>query len=62
LRESTGGLDRIAFKEEQRFRGAINQATYADAILDRLIRNAHHLDLSGESMRRPQAKKTDAAA
>jgi hypothetical protein len=42
--------------------GAINQATYADAILDRLIHNAHRLDLSGESMRRPQGKKTDAAA
>jgi DNA replication protein DnaC len=42
--------------------GAINQATYADAILDRLIHNAHRLELSGESMRRPQTKKTDAAA
>jgi DNA replication protein DnaC len=42
--------------------GAINQATYADAILDRLIHNAHRLELSGESMRRPPTKKTHPAA
>jgi DNA replication protein DnaC len=41
--------------------GAINQATYADAILDRLIHNAHRLELSGESMRRQPSKKTDTA-
>jgi DNA replication protein DnaC len=31
--------------------GLIGQATYADAILDRLVHNAHRLDLSGESLR-----------
>jgi DNA replication protein DnaC len=30
----------------------IGHATYADAILDRLVHNAHRIDLSGESMRR----------
>lgn len=30
----------------------IADPTYADAILDRLVHNAHRLDLSGESMRR----------
>jgi DNA replication protein DnaC len=30
----------------------IADATYADAILDRLVHNAHRLELSGESMRR----------
>jgi DNA replication protein DnaC len=26
--------------------------TYADAILDRLVHNAHRIDLAGESLRR----------
>jgi len=26
--------------------------TYADAVLDRLVHNAHRIDLNGESMRR----------
>jgi DNA replication protein DnaC len=30
----------------------IGEATYADAILDRLVHNAHRLELSGESLRR----------
>jgi transposase-like protein len=36
----------------------IGEATYADAILDRLVHNAHRLDLSGDSLRRstPQAQ------
>jgi DNA replication protein DnaC len=29
--------------------------TYADAILDRLVHNAHRLEISGESMRRHTA-------
>jgi len=37
----------------------IGEATYADAILDRLVHNAHRLDLSGESLRRH--KHTDQA-
>jgi len=35
--------------------GLIGQATYADAILDRLVHNAHRLDLSGESLRRTRS-------
>ena len=34
----------------------IGHATYADAILDRLVHNAHRIDLTGESMRRAKAK------
>ncbi|MBU6408655.1 MAG: IS21-like element helper ATPase IstB [Alphaproteobacteria bacterium] len=34
----------------------IGDPTYADAILDRLIHNAHRIELSGESMRRARAK------
>ena len=37
----------------------IGDPTYADAILDRLVHNAHRLDLSGDSLRRP--KLTDQA-
>ena len=37
----------------------IADPTYADAILDRLVHNAHRLDLAGDSMRRT---KTDQAA
>ncbi|WP_375268694.1 IS21-like element helper ATPase IstB [Phenylobacterium sp.] len=33
----------------------IGEATYADAILDRLVHNAHRLDLSSDSLRRPKA-------
>ncbi len=36
--------------------GLIGHATYADAILDRLVHNAHRIDLTGESLRRNRAK------
>ena len=35
----------------------IGNPTYADAILDRLVHNAHRIDLSGESLRRNQSRK-----
>ena len=35
----------------------IGNATYADAILDRLVHNAHRLDLTGDSMRRAKSAK-----
>ena len=35
-----------------RWHELINDPTYADAILDRLVHNAHRLEMSGESMRR----------
>ena len=34
----------------------IGDPTYADAILDRLVHNAHRIELSGESLRRTRAK------
>jgi DNA replication protein DnaC len=37
--------------------GLIGHATYADAILDRLVHNAHRIDLAGESMRRTMANQ-----
>ena len=36
----------------------IGDPTYADAILDRLIHNAHRIELAGESLRRTQAKQS----
>ena len=35
---------------------AIGDPTYADAILDRLIHNAHRIELTGESLRRARGK------
>ena len=36
--------------------GVIGNPTYADAILDRLIHNAHRIDLTGESLRKKRSK------
>ena len=40
----------------ERWHEIIGDPTYADAILDRLVHNAHRIELTGESMRRTQAK------
>jgi DNA replication protein DnaC len=36
----------------------IAHATYADAILDRLVHNAHRINLKGDSMRRLKTNKS----
>ena len=36
----------------------IGNPTYADAILDRLVHNAHRIDLTGDSLRRTRPKPT----
>lgn len=36
----------------------IGDPTYADAILDRLVHNAHRINLSGDSLRRTQSPKS----
>src|SRR5437763_4079515 len=36
----------------------IGDPTYADAILDRLVHNAHRIDLAGDSLRRRRARST----
>ena len=38
---------------------SIGENTLADAILDRLMHNAHRLQLTGESMRKKHAELTD---
>jgi len=37
----------------------IGDPTYADAILDRLVHNAHRLNLSGDSLRRTRSKPAE---
>jgi DNA replication protein DnaC len=37
----------------------IGEPTFADAILDRIVHNAHRLELSGQSMRKTKATGSD---
>ena len=39
----------------------IGDPTYADAILDRLVHNAHRIELTGESLRRARSKQAKTA-
>jgi DNA replication protein DnaC len=41
----------------ERWHEIIGDPTYADAILDRLVHNAHRIDLAGESLRRARSKQ-----
>ncbi len=40
----------------------IGDATIADGILDRLVHNAHRIELRGESMRKSRTKKSESAS
>ncbi len=44
-----------------RWHDVIGDPTYADAILDRLVHNAHRIQLTGESMRKKRANKSKEA-
>jgi DNA replication protein DnaC len=44
-----------------RWHEIIGDPTYADAILDRLVHNAHRIELTGESMRRTRGKQNQKA-
>ena len=44
-----------------RWHDIIGDPTYTDAILDRLIHNAHRIELTGESLRRGRAKQANKA-
>jgi DNA replication protein DnaC len=44
-----------------RWHEVIGDPTYADAILDRLIHNAHRIELTGESLRRNRERKSGKA-
>lgn len=39
------------------WRDVIGDPTYADAVLDRLVHNAHRIELTGESLRRARGKQ-----
>jgi len=41
-----------------RWHEVVNDPTYADAIMDRLVHNAHRIELTGESMRRTRGKQS----
>jgi hypothetical protein len=44
-----------------RWHEIIGDPTYADAILDHLVNNAHRVELAGESMRRTRGKQNQKA-
>jgi DNA replication protein DnaC len=44
-----------------RWHEIVGDPTYADAILDRLVHNAHRIELSGESMRRTRPRQSQKA-
>ena len=44
-----------------RWHEIIGDPTYADAILDRLVHNAHRIELTGESMRRTRSRQNQKA-
>jgi DNA replication protein DnaC len=44
-----------------RWHEIIGDPTYADAILDRLVHNAHRIELTGESLRRTKGKQNQKA-
>ena len=44
-----------------RWHEIIGDPTYADAILDRLVHNAHRIELTGESMRRTRGRQNQKA-
>ena len=39
----------------------VGDPTYADAILDRLVHNAHRIELTGESLRRTRSRQLKTA-
>ena len=39
-----------------RWHDIVGDPTFADAIMDRLVHNAHRIDLTGESMRKKRTK------
>jgi DNA replication protein DnaC len=42
----------------ERWHALIGDPTYADAILDRLIHNAHRIELAGDSIRKTRSRAT----
>ena len=59
-----GGAALITLTEhlEQEFGAGLGEPTFADAILDRIVHNAHRIDLDGPSMRKTIAENIKANA
>ena len=59
-----GGAAFVALAEhlEQEFGAGLGEPTFADAILDRIVHNAHRIDLDGPSMRKTIAENIKANA
>ena len=51
---------RLGLRSVDRWHDLIGEPTLADAILDRIIHNAHRLQLKGDSLRKQKAPKTAA--
>ena len=45
----------------EKWHDLIGDPTYADAILDRIVHNAHRIELKGESMRKERAHRKEGA-
>jgi hypothetical protein len=55
-------LDReVSWRRDKRLSARLRAATYADANLDRLVHNAHRVELTGESLRRTRGKQAKTA-
>ena len=52
LEDRYGRRSTIVTSQLPQWHALIGDPTYADAVLDRLVHNAHRIDLNGESMRR----------
>jgi len=59
-----GGAAFVALAEhlEQEFDASLGEPTFADAILDRIVHNAHRIDLDGPSLRKTIAENINANA
>jgi DNA replication protein DnaC len=60
-RHGTGSVLITSQLPVDKWHDIIAEPTFADAILDRIVHNAHRLDLDGESLRKLQAKKKQQA-
>ena len=58
-RHGSGSTPMISQLPTYQWYASIGDNTLADAILDRLVHNAHRLKLEGESMRKVMGKLTD---
>jgi DNA replication protein DnaC len=56
-RDGTGSVLITSQLPVDRWHDVIGEPTFADAILDRIVHNAHRLELRGESLRKTKSTK-----